>query len=478
MHVMLARVLALAAGAGAMPSAGPQPASSLVVHAIRAYRPEQGRTEVNAFMQIPYILLEPTTDGPDGALSYKIQVKVVDSTGLTLLQNSWQNHAPAAARTADASAVDMVRFSLAPGRYRLTVTVQDSVSGHQAEAATDLEGFATEPPASDLLLSPSIRMATPTDSMPRPAELRWGEVLVTAAAKLELTPLRSVAYYLIEAYADQNVAGTLSFRVTDSTQKVLLQTAVEKVQVPPGGGVLKGQLDLAGLPGGAYTLTSSLSLGTKKVERSSTFTMANLGEALARDVNRREAAANTDGGYFAAMKEAELDAAEEPLAAIATSTELSAYSDKLSLNGKRRFLAEFWQRRDPSPGTPQNEARENFYKWIAYANTHYREGGHSRPGWKTDRGRVYLRNGPPEEVLQRDQLAKAPPFEVWRYRAGKDRWYIFADRSLGVGLFQLIQSNDVNEPGLPSWQVILTAEGLQDVGRFLGIDFFTTQRNF
>jgi GWxTD domain-containing protein len=478
MHVMLARALALAAGMGAMPSVGAQPVSSLVVHAIRAYRPAQGRTEVNAFMQIPYVLLEPTTDGPDGALSYKIQVKVADSTGLTLLQNSWQNHAPAAAREANASAVDMVRFSLAPGRYRLTVTVQDSVSGHQLEAGTDLEGFAAEPPASDLLLSPSIRMATATDSVPRPAELRWGEVLVTAAAKLELTPLRSVAYYLIEAYADQNVTGTLSFRVTDSTQKVLLQTPAEKVQVPSGGGVLKGQLDLAGLPGGTYTLTSSLAMGSRKVERSSTFAMANLNETLARDAGRREAAANTDEGYFAVMKGPELDAAEQPLAAIAGSGELSAYNDKLSLNGKRRFLAEFWQRRDPTPGTPDNEARANFYQWIEYANAHYREGGRSRPGWKTDRGRVYLRNGPPEEVLRRDQLAKAPPFEVWRYRSGKDRWYIFADRSLGVGLFQLIQSNDVNESGLPNWQAILTAEGLQDAGRFLGIDFFTAQRNF
>jgi GWxTD domain-containing protein len=478
MHVALARLLALAAGVGAMPSVGPQPASNLVVHAVRAYRPSQGRTEVNAFMQIPYMLLEPTTDGPGGALSYKIQVRVADSTGLTLLQNSWQNHAPAAARAPNASAVDMVRFSIAPGRYRLTVTVQDSVSGHQAEVGTDLEGFAAEPQASDLLLSPSIRPATPTDSVPRPAELRWGEVLVTAAATLELTPLRAVAYYLIEAYADQNVTGTLSFRVTDSAQAVLLRTPPERVQVPRGGGVLKGQLDLAGLPGGTYALTSTLAMGSRQVERSSTFTMANLEETLARDVSRREAVANTDEGYFASMHAPELDAAEEPLRVIAASSELSPYNGKLSLNAKRRFLAEFWQRRDPTPATPQNEARDNFDQWIQYANEHYREGGRSRPGWKTDRGRIYLRNGPPDEVLRRDQLAKAPPFEVWRYRSGKDRWYCFADRSLGVGLFQLIQSNDVHEPGFPNWQEILTPEGLQDVGRFLQIDFFSTQRNY
>ena len=103
MHVAMLKATALLAGVGAVTPVGSQSAGSLVVHAVRAYRPPQGRTEVNAFMQIPYMLLQPTTDGPDDALSYKITVKVADSTGLTLLSNSWQNHAPATARQPDAS---------------------------------------------------------------------------------------------------------------------------------------------------------------------------------------------------------------------------------------------------------------------------------------------------------------------------------------------------------------------------------------
>ncbi len=107
--------------------------AKLLLTAVRSYRSEQGRTEVNAFVQVPYLLLEPTGEGSRGALSYRIAVKVTDSTGLTLLQQSWQNHAPAAARGPDAFAVDMVRFSLAPGRYRLDVSVQDSASGRETQ---------------------------------------------------------------------------------------------------------------------------------------------------------------------------------------------------------------------------------------------------------------------------------------------------------------------------------------------------------
>jgi len=445
------------------------------LRAVRSFRPEEGRTEVNAFVQVPYAMMGPTVEGEGGALSYQVTVRVTDSTGLTLLQNAWQNHAPAEVRSPDASAVDMVHFSIAPGRYRLEVAVVDSVSGRRAASAVDLEGFAAAPPASDLLLSPQIRPATATDTVPRPAELRWGKMLVTAAARLELTPLRPTAYYLLEAYSGKEEKGTLSLRVTDSTGKVLVRTPATPVTVPLGGGVLKGQVDLAGLPGGTYTMTAALSL-SQSVERSAVFTMANIGETLTRTVARREANKVTDEGYFAAMAAAELDAAEEPLAVIAKSGELRAYDKTLSANAKRRFLTDFWQRRDPSPGTPRNESRDAFYQAIVYANEHYREGGRTRPGWKSDRGRIFLKNGPPDETLQREQQALAPPYEVWRYRTGKDRWYCFVDRSRGVGLFQLIHSNDVNESGLPNWREILTPEALQDVGRFLGIDFFDRSR--
>jgi GWxTD domain-containing protein len=170
------------------------------------------------------------------------------------------------------------------------------------------------------------------------------------------------------------------------------------------------------------------------------------------------------------MTQKELDDAEAPLVLIAKSGELSVYNDKLSLPAKRRFLSEFWARRDPSPGTPQNEMREQFYSAIAYAGKTYREGGRAAtPGWKTDRGRVYTRNGVPDDVLRRTQQGNAPPYEVWRYSKGKGRFYIFADRT-GFGAYNLLHSNDLQESGLTNWQRILGLDVVQDIGRFLGVD--------
>ncbi len=373
----------------------------------------------------------------------------------------------------------MVRFSLAPGRYRLDVAVVDSVSGRRSDTALDLEGFATAPQASDLLLSPQIRATAAGDTVPRPAELRWGQMLVTAAARLNLTPLRPDAYYLLEAYSPKADSGTLRLKVADSTGKALLTTAETAVQVPAGGGILKGQLDLGGLPPGQYAMVAALELGGKTVERSAGFTMAGLDETLEKDVARREAAKVTDEGYFEAMGEEDIAEAKEPLSLVAEGGELGKWNKDLSLRAKRRFMTDFWKRRDPTPGTPVNETRQLFYDAVAYADKTFGEKGRAAvPGWKTDRGRIYVKNGSPDEQLDRLQAGRSVPYQVWRYRRGSDRFYIFADRSNGIGIYQLVHSNDVRENGVPNWREVVREEAVADIGRFLGIDFFDSGAGF
>jgi GWxTD domain-containing protein len=355
----------------------------------------------------------------------------------------------------------------------------DSVSGRRSDTGVDLEGFATAPAASDLLLSPQIRPTAAGDTVPRPAELRWGHMLVTAAARLDLTPLRSTAYYLLEAYSLKEASGTMRMRVADSAGKQMIATAETPVQVPAGGGILKGQLDLSGLPPGHYAMVAALELGGKRVERSAGFTMAGLDETLEKDVVRREAAKVTDEGYFQAMNEEEIEVAKEPLSLIAEGAELGKWSNDLSLRAKRRFMTDFWKRRDPTPGTPVNETRQLFYDGVAYADKTYSESGRAaRPGWKTDRGRIYVKNGSPDEQLDRIQAGRSLPYQVWRYRRGRDRYYIFADRSNGIGVYQLVHSNDVRETGVPNWREVVREEAVADIGRFLGIDFFNAGAGF
>ena len=447
---------------------------SIALSVVRFYRPELKQTRVKAFIQIPYILLQPTGEGPSGLMSYTVAVKVRDSSGLTLVDNAWQGHAPAQVREPGASALEVLDFGLAPGDYKLEVSVTDSLSGRSVETAVAMEGFRAEPALSDLLLAPNIRPATAEDVTPGPGEIRRGNLLITGSAELLLTPLRSRAFYLVEAYTATADSGSLTMTVIDSSGKTLVSTPPSVTHLPAGGGVLTGSLDLVGLPAGAYRMKAALTMGGQTVQRVSPFVMADLAETVAKDVVRREASRVADEGYFEAMSEEQLDEAQRPLIYIAKSGELGVYNKKLSLAAKRKFMTEFWRQRDPTPATERNERREQFYQAIELANRTFREGGRgTQAGWRTDRGKVYAKYGVPDEVLRRSQQGKAPPYEAWRYSTGKGRYFIFADRS-GFGAYNLIATNELQEPGIPHWQSIVGLDAVQDIGRFLGVDLVQT----
>ncbi|HZB28428.1 MAG TPA: GWxTD domain-containing protein [Gemmatimonadales bacterium] len=468
----------LAAAAIAVPIAVPvsQSESGLVLRAVRFYRSDQNRTRVTGLVQIPFSLIQPARNQP-GQVNYVVSVRVVDSAGLSLYQQAWSSRAQHPG-TVGGYTVEIVDFVIAPGKYKLDVGVIDSVSGRKASGRLELEALSKADRASDLLVAPEIRVADKNDTVPRPGEFRVGNALVTAAASVLLTPLRTNVYYLLEAYSDTAEAGTMSVAIRDSTGSTIMKTPAVPVELAVGGSVLRGQLDLAGLPQGRYAMTATLQLGTQRVERSASISMAGLNETLARDTARRSADRITDEGYFGAMSEAELEEARAPLIHLAESRELSAWDDQMSLQARRRFLSEFWKGRDPSPGTPRNERREAFYSAIEYANRAYREGGRNPvPGWRSDRGGIYVKNGQPDDVLRRQQEGRAPPYEVWRYTKGKGYYYIFADRS-GFGGYDLIHTNDLKEPTPPGWVEVLGGPAVEDVGRFLGLDFTTMGSGF
>lgn len=107
------------------------------------------------------------------------------------------------------------------------------------------------------------------------------------------------------------------------------------------------------------------------------------------------------------------------------------------------FIEQFWLRRDPTPDTEENEFKEEHYRRIAYANERFASGV---PGWKTDRGQIYIKYGPPDEIEPHPSggtYQRSPeegggstttfPFEKWRYRylenVGTDIVIEFVDRT-------------------------------------------------
>src|SRR6266849_4893770 len=117
---------------------------------------------------------------------------------------------------------------------------------------------------------------------------------------------------------------------------------------------------------------------------------------------------------------------DEDVVWIISDEERAAFRQLSNDEERDQFIEAFWQRRDPTPDTEENEFKEEHYRRIAYANEHFPAG---IPGWKTDRGRIYIVFGPADEIESHPSGGSYErpmeegggetstfPFETWRYR--------------------------------------------------------------
>ncbi len=120
----------------------------------------------------------------------------------------------------------------------------------------------------------------------------------------------------------------------------------------------------------------------------------------------------------------------EALQLIMTGSERKIFSKLPDEESREEFMREFWEKRDPDLSTEENEFKEEFKIRLAYANLRFKSEG--KPGWKTDRGRIYVYLGPPDQVYQE-------PYLNYPNLKGRILW-VYYRHSLGVEFLDRIGS--------------------------------------
>ena len=155
------------------------------------------------------------------------------------------------------------------------------------------------------------------------------------------------------------------------------------------------------------------------------------------------------------LKKAYKDWLEKDVTYVITDEERKAFKKLATDDERERFIEEFWRRRDPDPDTDENEFKEEYYERIAYANEHFASG---IPGWKSDRGRIWIMYGKPDErethpsggnydrpSYEGGGSTTTYPFEVWFYRylagVGSGVEIEFVDPT-GSGEYRIARSPD------------------------------------
>lgn len=145
----------------------------------------------------------------------------------------------------------------------------------------------------------------------------------------------------------------------------------------------------------------------------------------------------------------------EDVAYIVTDAERAAFASLKDSAEREMFIEQFWLRRDPTPGTAENEFKQEHYRRIGYGNQRFRTLA-GLAGWKTDRGRIYINYGPPDEIESHPSggshqflidtfgpaagdPADTSPYEVWHYKGG-NIWFGFIDRDR-TGDYRIVSSS-------------------------------------
>ncbi|MDY0128056.1 MAG: GWxTD domain-containing protein, partial [Candidatus Cloacimonadaceae bacterium] len=134
-----------------------------------------------------------------------------------------------------------------------------------------------------------------------------------------------------------------------------------------------------------------------------------------------------------------------------TSRALSNW-DSLTIEAKRRYITNFWRNMALSTQNSEQGIMDLVHERIEHANRHYSS---QIPGWMSDMGRIYIRNGAPAEI-EKDQTSDDTRFvrkdyQIWKYRSGNRPVYVFIDQQMNNNFRLIYVLNDDMEISNPDW---------------------------
>ncbi len=378
------------------------------------------------------------------------------SSGKNILNKHWkimQNVKRLVVKT-DKNLVGEIGFIINKGTYRIIVGGSDSLNSKNKKFITDymrVEPFivgngitiSNIQLASKILQDSqnkkSIFYKNTYEVIPSPTEI-FGENL-------------PVVFYYYELYSNgkarkDSVLKILTLiynskgKIVERKSRTIYNTVPARVEV--------GAFPVVKLPTDSYTMLFSVIDTVAKTRASSykTFYVYNPNIKPAKTTTVKSG--GVISSVFGVMSKEECDNLFDESKYIATNSEINQYSKINTLRGKRKFLYNFWDRRNPNPGMQQNTAYSQFLKRVDKSNRKF--GTLTRPGWKTDRGRVLIKYGEPSEIDRYPNQIDTKPYEIWRYNDIEGGViFVFADLN-GFSNYQLINSTKRGELQDYNWR--------------------------
>lgn len=350
--------------------------------------------------------------------------------------------------------VGQINFQLSPGSYEVAIAGSDANNPDNKDSVSisaDVRKFDNSPDISDIELSSMIAKSTDTES-------------ILYKNTLEVVPNPGVLfgnnlnklYYYTELYGLKDIENdnaVFTETISDENNNNVYNR-VKKIKTSSDSKVEYGIIPLDSLPSASYLLTLSLVDSNKNlsVVKSKKFWVYNSNVVQTYQ-------GISDGNFltseYASMREELVDKDFELTLYLRDDEIKKGYESAKTVDDKRKFMFEFWKKRDTNPATPQNEFKREYLKRVLEANNLFKEP--FKEGWLTDRGRIYVAFGKPDDIERNPYSGDKKSYEIWRYdNIDGGAECVFAEiQANGSGIFELIHSTIRTELRNDNWQTLL-----------------------
>jgi GWxTD domain-containing protein len=343
---------------------------------------------------------------------------------------------------------------LPPGVYKMRVTAVDVITKRTGLATFGLE---VKDFSSDQLQLSDIEFAydiIPVEDQETKSSLIKANRIVHPNPNRYISNEDSLLYIYCEVYnltppSAEPEQFDLRSSLHDKFGFQIREFPTQQLDKPGTSAVVTRGIPIYGVPGGEYELRLTVkdrASGTEAVA-SKGFMMIYSFDQLAPTMSREDAFSQEDAELM-----------QKVIRYISSKEEKDTY-EQLDLEGKQAFLAQFWERKNPNPGSGINAYKNDVFRRFAYANENFSTSvADKSDGWRTDRGRIYIMYGNPDDIDRSPFSMGVKPYELWHYfrlagQRGGD-YCLFVDED-GYGNYRIVSSTIRGEISDPEWDYVV-----------------------
>lgn len=385
------------------------------------------------------------------------RLKLRNFQGVVVANTDWVSEVKIAGSNAESGRVLMgvQRIAIRPGVYSAQILYRDMASG----GAVDSQSFTMKVRAFNgvAIQASDIQIATdlePSEAADNPF-YKNGFLVRPNISTLIAAPFLVINSYMELYHVDRVPTSEFFIRysIADTAGRRVKQEEVKR-QRAASSIVELHTIVVDELPSGEYYLVATvfngyISSATDSVQAVIPITIRNPDKDFAITQQQGSVLLQADllDPIFAGLKESELETEFEKAKPIATQPELHIWNALQGAEAKGRFLTQFWLKRDQTIGTLANEFQEEYFERLRTASAYAY--AMAPNGWESDRGRVLLKYGKPDNIERHVNEFNLKPYQVWIYQ-NLNYQFVFVDRSQ-TEAFNLVHATAPGEPRNDNW---------------------------